>query len=214
MGVSKPTDGPVSRFLNRRISAPISRAIASSCPGVNPNHVTIIIFLAFLTPVPLILKGHLVLGGLLVEIASILDGVDGELARMLGKTSKTGAVLDSVLDRIVNISVYISTMLYMAWHHPQAVELTLTLGSLALSGDMLVTYIHSKIREVTGKHPVAIGGFPNIASRDVRLLLLSILIMAGQITLAYILIIAITYPYVAGKTIAVWRMEAQGGDNK
>jgi len=43
--------------------------------------------------------------GILVQLASIVDGVDGELARARNMASPVGAFLDSLLDRIADAFV-------------------------------------------------------------------------------------------------------------
>jgi len=45
------------------------------------------------------------LGGLLVHGASVLDGVDGEVARLQGTSSSSGALLDLVLDRVSDVTI-------------------------------------------------------------------------------------------------------------
>jgi hypothetical protein len=45
------------------------------------------------------------LGGALVHAGSVLDGVDGEVARLQGTSSASGALLDLVLDRVSDVAV-------------------------------------------------------------------------------------------------------------
>jgi phosphatidylglycerophosphate synthase len=44
--------------------------------------------------------GHVILGGLFIEISSILDGCDGEVAKIKLMESKTGQWIDTVLDQL------------------------------------------------------------------------------------------------------------------
>jgi CDP-L-myo-inositol myo-inositolphosphotransferase len=96
----KPMDGPVSRYLNRPVSRALS-TIVVGLPGLRPWHMTMAtaaagaaMFLALLS------GGHsgLVAGGLLYQLASIVDGVDGELARVTYRSSPAGATLDTSVD--------------------------------------------------------------------------------------------------------------------
>jgi CDP-L-myo-inositol myo-inositolphosphotransferase len=101
----KPGDGLVSRWLNRPISQRITWLVLH-LPGARPVHVTILNALLALAIAPvLLLGGHagLVLGGLLFQAASILDGVDGEMARATFRTSPEGAALDSAVDIATNL---------------------------------------------------------------------------------------------------------------
>ncbi len=97
----KSTDGFVSRHLNRRLSIPISRHLARW--GVRPNAITTLVFLislagAFLaqTADPL----WLALGGVLFQVASILDGCDGEVARLKLQGTRWGGWYDTVSDNV------------------------------------------------------------------------------------------------------------------
>ena len=101
----KPNDGIVSRWLNRPVSRLIS-ALLLHLPGVRPIHATL--GSALLAPAMfacLVLGGPtgLIAGGLLFHGASVLDGVDGEIARATFRTSAAGAALDSAVDLATNL---------------------------------------------------------------------------------------------------------------
>ena len=101
----KPSDGPVSRWLNRPISRRIS-AMLLRVPGFRPIHATIgTASLAALMFVLLVGGGvqGLIAAALLFQAASIFDGVDGEVARATYRTSRSGAVLDNAVDLATNI---------------------------------------------------------------------------------------------------------------
>lgn len=86
----KPTDGPVSKYINRKISIRITRFIIEYNIPLTPNHVSIISFIMALVTLPLYLYGYLIPAGILVQLSSIIDGVDGELARALNMVSRKG----------------------------------------------------------------------------------------------------------------------------
>lgn len=107
----KPGDGLVSRWLNRPISQRISWLVLQ-LPGVRPVHITIVNAVLALAIAPvLLLGGHggLILGGILFQSASILDGVDGEMARATWRTSPAGAALDSAVDIATNL-IFVSAL--------------------------------------------------------------------------------------------------------
>lgn len=63
---------------------------------ISPNLITIIwLILAGLT-IPLFATGHLLMGCILAAISGVLDGVDGKLARLTLRFSKTGDLLDHI----------------------------------------------------------------------------------------------------------------------
>ena len=101
----KPGDGIVSRWLNRPISQRVTWLLLH-IPGARPIHVTILNALLALVMVPVLLFGGptgLVLGGILFHSASVLDGVDGEMARASYRASESGAALDSMIDMATNL---------------------------------------------------------------------------------------------------------------
>jgi CDP-L-myo-inositol myo-inositolphosphotransferase len=101
----KPSDGLVSRWINRPISQRITWALLA-IPGIRPVHVTIANAMLALIMFPIVLLGGgtgMVLGGILFQAASILDGVDGEMARATFRTSAVGATMDSVVDIATNL---------------------------------------------------------------------------------------------------------------
>ena len=102
----KPGDGLVSRFVNRPISQRISRVLLS-IPGITPLHATFgnaILGLAMALCLLLGGKTGLLAGAVLFQAASILDGVDGEMARATFGASDRGAMLDSLVDALTNLS--------------------------------------------------------------------------------------------------------------
>jgi 1L-myo-inositol 1-phosphate cytidylyltransferase / CDP-L-myo-inositol myo-inositolphosphotransferase len=101
----KPGDGLVSRWINRPVSQRITWLIVD-IPGLRPVHVTwfnaalaAIMFWVTLTGG----EAGLVAGGILFQTASILDGVDGEMARASHRTSPAGATMDSAVDIATNL---------------------------------------------------------------------------------------------------------------
>jgi choline kinase/phosphatidylglycerophosphate synthase len=96
-GLSKPTDGFVSRHLNRRISIPLSTLLVKL--GVTPNMVTTAVLATGVVAAALLFFPPLVwLAALLFQLASVVDGTDGEVARLTWTGSKKGAMYDSVSD--------------------------------------------------------------------------------------------------------------------
>ncbi len=107
----KPGDGLVSRWLNRPISQRITLLVLE-IPGARPVHVTIVNALLALAMIPVLLLGGdpgLVLGGIMFQSASVLDGVDGEMARATFRTSPVGAALDSAVDIATNL-IFVSAL--------------------------------------------------------------------------------------------------------
>jgi phosphatidylglycerophosphate synthase len=102
--LKKPVDGFVSRHLNRKISLSISRFLVRT--GVRPNAMTVAIMgLGALSGVAAAFAEPwwtLVLAGLLFQGQSVLDGCDGEIARLTYRFSYTGQWLDTIGDDLTN----------------------------------------------------------------------------------------------------------------
>lgn len=106
---TKPSDGIVSRRLNRPISQRLS-AVLLRIEGIRPWHLTIVtatmgllMFVSFLQAGP----GGLILGGILFHVASVVDGIDGEIARATHRSTEHGAMLDTAVDMITNLLFYL-----------------------------------------------------------------------------------------------------------
>ncbi|MFH0900910.1 MAG: CDP-alcohol phosphatidyltransferase family protein [Pseudomonadota bacterium] len=100
----KPVDGWVSRNINRYLSLSVTRFLVKT--SVTPNQLTIVTSLIGALGVWLVLRStwtSVAAGAVLVQLQSVLDGCDGEVARLKFQSSRFGEWLDNVLDDFVNI---------------------------------------------------------------------------------------------------------------
>ncbi len=203
----KRTDGPVSRLINRRVSGRISGYIVSRNIPLTPNQASLISAAVGFLALPLYLAGQPALAGVAVQASSILDGVDGEIARARGQTSRLGGFLDSMLDRAVDIAVILGLSIY-AYTAGLPPALVLAASMLALAGDLMVSYLHARGEASLGIHPLLLGRVPSLASRDVRLFIVFLGSLASQAdpraSLATLVLVAVlSLAYVALKTVDV-----------
>ncbi len=124
-------DGFVSRHLNRKISTEISAFLVDK---VTPNEMTAFTFALGILSALLTLVS-LPLAGILYQLSSILDGVDGEIARASLRTSRLGGYIDSILDRYVDGS-FLALLAYSTLREP----LWYLVALLALLGSVMVSY--------------------------------------------------------------------------
>lgn len=104
----KPQDGIVSRHLNRHLSLTMSRALVAT--PVGPNHISAITFsLGIAAAVAAGVGGYaaFLAAGILYQLNSVIDGVDGELARVRYEFSVLGEWLDTVSDDLSDLLLYI-----------------------------------------------------------------------------------------------------------
>jgi phosphatidylglycerophosphate synthase len=103
--MNKSFEGPVDALINWRFSMRITRVLARRSLALTPNHVTICAILVGLTASLFASRGGYVsfaIAGVLLEVNSILDSCDGELARLRYQYSKLGQWLDNLSDDIVD----------------------------------------------------------------------------------------------------------------
>ncbi len=103
----KPTDGLFAQ-MNRRVSIPISRQLIKY--PITPNMVTVFTLgVSFLAGVFFGLGGYWnsLMGAVLSVWASILDGCDGEVARLKLQSSKFGCWLETVCDYLYYLFIFV-----------------------------------------------------------------------------------------------------------
>ncbi len=111
----KPIDGIISRTINRNISIPISRLLSHT--SVTPNMASGSTVVITIFGVWAIAQGGYwmtLLGAFLYQFLSIIDGVDGELARLKFQFSKYGEWFDTIADDICNFLLF-ATITYSVW---------------------------------------------------------------------------------------------------
>lgn len=196
-------DGYISKHVNRKISEPMARLLAKT--KVTPNQMTWAAFgIALLSFVSFIL-GYNIIAGLLVQLSSIVDGIDGSLARLKGMTSEFGGFLDSVLDRYADILIVLGLTLWSLSHETYS-GIWLA-GLLAITGIICISYTRARIspnhRHLFDK------GFKSLASRDIRLFLIMLGAVIGQAYFCLIVIAVLTNVVVFYRLIYMYRYLGQ-----
>jgi len=199
----KNTDGPISRILNRPISHKISELLLKT--KITPNQISLISFIAGLFGALFFYFGDyifLVIGGLLVHLSSIIDGCDGEVARLKLSESKYGGWFDAVLDRYAD-AIIIFGMIHGHWilHNDIIVW---TIGFMALMGSFLNSYTADKYDAIFRKRIKETNGIR--MGRDVRLFLIFIGALSNQILITLI-ILAIISNFEAIRRLVVLRFK-------
>jgi phosphatidylglycerophosphate synthase len=108
----KPVDGIVARHINRHISIFISKRIVNT--PITPNMMSVITFLLGIAGAVSVARGGyypMLLGAFLFQWNSILDGVDGELARVRFQHSTLGQWLDTVSDDASNLLFFVGLII-------------------------------------------------------------------------------------------------------
>jgi len=196
-------DGYISKHINRKMSEPMARLLAKT--KVTPNQMTWVAFgIALLSFISFIL-GYNIIAGLLVQLSSIVDGIDGSLARLKGMTSEFGGFLDSMLDRYADILIILGLILW-SWSNETYSGIWLV-GLLAITGTICISYTRARI---SPNHRYLFDkGFKSLASRDIRLFLIMLGAVIGQAYFCLIVIAVLTNVVVFYRLIYTYRYLGQ-----
>jgi len=122
----------VTRFLE-----PIGKGLAKL--GMTPAAMTLLGLLVVIAGSVVIATGALKTGAVIVLFGSLLDGLDGAVARASGKVTARGAFLDSASDRVGEIASFAGLAVAMAGD-----ARVLLLIILAMGGALLVPYMRAR----------------------------------------------------------------------
>ncbi len=183
----KPTDGFISRVLNRPLSTRITRWLVNT--NLTPNVLSIISFFICIISAALFSIGSylsFLVGGLLAQFTSVLDGCDGEVARLKFQTSSYGAWLDAVLDRYGDAAIVLG-IVYGLWSYTGEPRVWIV-GYIALMGSLISSYTATKYDEIIRKKRSSNWRF----GRDTRLFLVMVCAIINELYLFLVLIGIVT----------------------
>ena len=136
--------------------------------GLTPNQLTLIGMLISLLAAYFFTMGEQRLAALTLIFGSLIDALDGTLARLTGRTSRFGAFLDSTTDRVSDGAILFGIAYggLVDWK----------IAFIALIGSYLVSYERCRA-ELAGSGTLAVG----IAERAERLLILIIAALFNRV---------------------------------
>ena len=149
--------------------------------GLSPNFWTVvglIIALASAVVYGLGMEFGLIIGGILLLVSGFFDMVDGQVARVTGKTSKKGEYLDSMFDKISEVAIFLG-ILVGGYAEPYLVLLAITLS-------LLVSYARAKSDLIN----IKLQGI-GIGERAERLLVIAIIGIIGFMDYAVVIVVII-----------------------
>ena len=157
----------------------MGRGFAST--GLSPNFWTVVgLGFALLSAIAygMGIEFGLIIGGVLLLVSGFFDMVDGQVARVTGKTSKVGSYLDSMFDKIAETAIFLG-ILVGGYAEPYLVLLAITLS-------LLVSYARAKSDSLN----VKLQGI-GIGERAERLLVIAIIGIIGYMEPAVIIVVII-----------------------
>jgi CDP-diacylglycerol--glycerol-3-phosphate 3-phosphatidyltransferase len=192
----------LARKYSRFFLEPIARFIGWT--RISPNVISMVGFLLTVGVAFVIGSGYLRLGGFLIFAAAGFDALDGTLARMMGRTSRFGAFLDSTLDRFSEAVIFLGLFIYLV---NQGAQIELVLIYATIVGSLMVSYARARAEGI---------GVPlkeGLLTRFERVLLLIIGLIFNQLTLVLWILAIFTNFTAVQRMWLVWRITGgeQGG---
>ncbi len=166
--LSKPDDdGFISRHLNRPLSRWLSMMLVHA--PISPNGISIMSFTIGIVGAFMFSIGEFgwtIIAGLVIQMASIVDGCDGEVARLRFQSSKFGGWFDTVLDRYADTAIVVGVSFgYWLVHPHPAVWLG---GIFALAGFTMASYAKKEF-EIRYHTKLSGGLLGRLIKRDLRI---------------------------------------------
>ncbi|MBN1217326.1 MAG: CDP-alcohol phosphatidyltransferase family protein [Anaerolineae bacterium] len=185
----------IVRKYSRSFLEPIARFFSRT--GLSPNVITVTGFVLTMGVAVVLAQGHLFWGGLLIIAAALFDGIDGTLARMMGRTSRFGAFLDSTLDRFSEAIIFLGLFIYLIG---QSQELELILIYATVVGSLMVSYARARAEGIGV--PIKEGLF----TRFERIFILVTGLLLNQLTLALWVLAIFSNLTAIQRMYLVWRI--------
>ncbi len=195
-------DGFISQHINRPLSRRLS--VALSRTSLTPVHITLLSFcigllgaVGLATTDPWFWIG----GGILIQIASIVDGCDGEIARIKLLQSPQGAWLDTVLDRYSDLAVGLavtfaaSQLLDKVWVWPA--------GFAATAAFLMASYV-TKEFQIRFQRPYPNNLVNKLKRRDLRIFAIAVGAVLGHPFAALLAIGSLTHLAVFQVLVSGW----------
>jgi len=179
---------------------------------INPNHITTVGTLCSMIAGAIFASGHISVAGWFLGLTALFDVVDGQVARLTGRTTVFGAFYDSTLDRVADGAVLGGLAIFFARngvHHEIPNYMSTPMVAvmlLGIIGSFLTSYTRARAEGL------GIDAKVGILQRPERIALLAApqaffgLTFHGWILMAICLMLSVTAWVTAVQRIAfVWR---------
>ncbi len=153
--------------------------------GVDPDALTFLALIFSLGSLPLLATGHLAEGALCVAVGGCLDALDGMVARLRGRASAAGAVLDAVLDRLADSAPFAGLVVL---YRGSAATVLVPIAAMVASS--LVSYARARADTYGLRLP------DGIMRRQERVAYLILTLLLAPLAPAMALVPGVPYPIV------------------
>lgn len=136
----KETESFMARHFERKISLAISRRLVST--SITPNAITLFSLGIGLLCAPFFLSTQVtyqVIGAILFVCHAVIDGCDGELARLKFQESRWGMILDLWGDNVVHVAVF--SCMGIGWSLTAQATWPLLVAGMAIVGTLGAAWV-------------------------------------------------------------------------
>jgi CDP-diacylglycerol--glycerol-3-phosphate 3-phosphatidyltransferase len=148
----------------------------------------------------LIVTGHMLAAGIVALLAGFFDTLDGALARLTGRVTRFGAVLDSTLDRLSEAVLLLALLAVFA--REQQADWSLLTG-IALLGSLMVSYIRARIEGL------GVACKAGLFTRPERVIILALGLLLNRFNYALVaavgLLALLSFITVIERLVYAWR---------
>jgi phosphatidylglycerophosphate synthase len=197
---TKPTDRLILKWIKVHLSAHLTR-ILKNVTFATPIRITILSCILGCLAGCLFALGYGFLAGCFSAVSQILDGVDGQLARISGRVSRGGAFWDSVLDRYADGFLGVGLIIYLLrFNFLIPKELIILVGIFALIGSSLMSYSTARAQTLDLEL-----GKPTLASKGTRTTIIT-LCAIGSAIWPKLPIVALFYLFLHTNLVIIKRL--------
>jgi choline kinase/phosphatidylglycerophosphate synthase len=196
-------DGFISTHVNRRLSVPLSALLVRT--PVTPTQISLGSFFIALVGAAFFTVDQLwasIVAACLVQLSSVIDGCDGEVARLRHLATSRGAWVDTMLDRYADTAIVMAITLGYAAGHPGVLP---WLGGLAASTGFLLASYSTKEFALTHGVPYPDNVLNRLKRRDLRLLVMCCGGLARCPFYAMVVMGLLTHGLIVGILVNGWR---------
>src|SRR4029079_6096166 len=118
---------------------------------INPNILTVIGVALNVGCGLLFGMGSFFAAGITLIVANLFDMLDGQVARLSGRVSRCGGFLDSSLDRLSDMVVFVGLMVFYARDTEFHSTLNVFLAGAGLMGSVMVSYASARAESLIPK---------------------------------------------------------------
>jgi CDP-diacylglycerol--glycerol-3-phosphate 3-phosphatidyltransferase len=162
------------------VTQPIVRLLSRT--PLTPNAITWLGFFITIGAAALIVTEHFLAAGIVVLVAGLFDLLDGALARVSGRVTRFGAILDSTLDRLSEAVLLLGLLAVFAGE--QQVGKSILVG-VTMLGSLMVSYVRARMEGL------GIECKAGLFTRPERVVILALGLLLSQFDHALVIALAI-----------------------